>query len=149
MILISHRGNLVGKTPARENSPDYILEALYEGYNVEIDVWYIDDRWMLGHDEPQYEINASFLKDNRLWCHAKNIEALSMMRREDQIRYFWHQDDDVTLTSDNYLWVYPGKQLVDGSICVLPERTNLTPDMLDLRNYRIEGICSDIISFYM
>ena len=34
MILISHRGNLTGKNPERENHPDYIKEALDLGFDV-------------------------------------------------------------------------------------------------------------------
>ena len=41
MILISHRGNLDGVNPDRENSPTYIKEAISSGFDVEIDVhWY-------------------------------------------------------------------------------------------------------------
>ncbi len=60
MILISHRGNITGANPSRENSPDYIQEALEADYNVEIDVWYKDKKWNLGHDEPQYEVESNF-----------------------------------------------------------------------------------------
>ena len=34
---------------------------------------------------------------------------------------FEHQEDDVTLTSEGYIWTYPNKQLTDNSIAVLPE----------------------------
>ena len=37
MIYISHRGNLNGKSD-RENQPDYLEEALAQGFDVEIDV---------------------------------------------------------------------------------------------------------------
>ena len=40
MILISHRGNLKGINPQRENEPLYIVEALEKGFDVEIDVWW-------------------------------------------------------------------------------------------------------------
>ena len=45
MYLISHRGNVNGKNPDRENSPLYIKAALTLGYDVEVDVWYIDKEW--------------------------------------------------------------------------------------------------------
>ena len=35
MILISHRGNLSGKNEELENSPEYIMNALNYGFNVE------------------------------------------------------------------------------------------------------------------
>ena len=54
MIFISHRGNLTGKNPEKENKPSYISEALNQGYNCEVDVWFVDNKFMLGHDEPKY-----------------------------------------------------------------------------------------------
>ena len=37
MKFISHRGNLNGPIEEYENHPEYILEALKKGFNVEID----------------------------------------------------------------------------------------------------------------
>jgi len=78
-LLISHRGNLTGSEPARENSPEFIKEALNAGFDVEIDVWFLDEAFYLGHDKPQYCINNNFLFDHglSLWCHAKSISALT------------------------------------------------------------------------
>jgi len=56
MILISHRGNINGKFESYENEPTYIDLALSKGYDVEIDVWYVDGLLYLGHDKPQYGI---------------------------------------------------------------------------------------------
>ena len=36
---IAHRGNVNGKNESRENSPDYIMEAISLGFYVEIDVY--------------------------------------------------------------------------------------------------------------
>ncbi len=115
MKLISHRGNILGKQPGLENMPEYVLDTLKKGYDVEIDVWYNNGFW-LGHDEPTFPIGVSFLKNKKLWCHAKNLEALSMMRKENDIHYFWHQNDDYTITSQKYIWTYPNKLLYCGSI---------------------------------
>ena len=38
-ILIAHRGNTRGPKPEKENQPEYILQAIQEGFDVEIDVW--------------------------------------------------------------------------------------------------------------
>ena len=40
MIHISHRGNINGKIIERENSPDYIEEAVTAGYFCEVDVFF-------------------------------------------------------------------------------------------------------------
>ncbi len=134
MILISHRGNLNGKTD-RENQSDYIEEALDQGFDVEVDVWDIFGSYFLGHDEPTYLTKKDFLKRDGMWCHAKNIQGLCSMM-EDEIHCFYHQGDDVTLTSRGYLWTLPGKQLTKKSISVLPKKE---PDV------EIAGVCSDFI----
>ena len=80
MILISHRGNINGAIPEMENHPDYIKKALAEGYDVEVDVWYIKDAFYLGHDNPQYRIDKIFLQTDGLWIHCKNVEALEQLK---------------------------------------------------------------------
>ncbi len=136
MILISHRGNINGSNPEMENKPEYIQEALDLGYDVESDVWFIDGNFFLGHDEPQYKVNEKFLQEVGVWCHAKNIDALNQMIENGKIHCFFHQEDDVTLTSRGYLWTYPGKELTSNSIAVLPDKK---PDV------EVAGICSDFI----
>jgi hypothetical protein len=140
LILISHRGNLEGKNIDLENRPQYILQAIKAGYDVEIDVWFKNDSFFLGHDEPQYQIDDSFLMNNKLWCHAKNLEALRRMLQLG-CHCFWHQNDDYTITSRGEIWVYPGKELSLESICVMPET------FCDVNNHRLQckGICSDFI----
>ena len=124
-----------------ENHPDYINQAIKKGFDVEVDVWYENKQWVLGHDAPQYEINLNFLYNKSLWCHAKNIQALEKMSM-DNIHCFWHQSDDVTLTSLQYLWTFPGRKLTTRSICVMPENVSET-------NFeKCAGICSDYIENY-
>ena len=139
--LISHRGNLSGRIPEQENNPSYINEALDKGFNVEIDVWYENSNWYLGHDKPMYKIEFDYLKNNKLWCHAKNLEALEGMIADDKIHCFWHQEDDLTLTSRNIFWVYPGKPYNHNSICVLQ-------NVNDKISGKVLGICSDFIVNY-
>lgn len=140
MILISHRGNLNGKKAEEENSPKYIKTALDEGFNVEIDVWYINNTFYLGHDKPEYLVKTEFLEDKRLWCHAKNLDALLNLSKINSI-FFWHQEDDYTLTSNGFIWTYPGKKLSKNSICVLPEVNNINFS-------NCYGVCSDYIIRY-
>ena len=139
-ILISHRGNINGKNEKLENSPSYVKKALDLGYDVEVDVWVVNDKFYLGHDNPQYEIPIEFLKNEKLWCHAKNIIALNKMLEND-IHCFWHQEDDVTLTSKGVMWTYPGKELTSNSIQVMPEWDNK-------EHKNIMGLCSDYVEKY-
>lgn len=140
MFYISHRGNLNGRIPERENSPEYIMEALNAGYDVEIDVWYLDDSFWLGHDYPQYKVGYEFLLNEKLWCHAKNVDSLLEMKKY-VIHYFWHENDTLTLTSKNYVWSFPRHKSIKNSIVVLPE-------LYETEMNNIKGICSDYISNY-
>lgn len=147
MKLISHRGNLEGPNPTRENSIDYINEAIELGFDVEIDVWFNDNKWFLGHDEPQQEIEFEFLQNEKLWCHAKNIRALFGLKNRNIEKFFWHETDKFTLTSNGYFWTYPGNPITQFSILVLPELTKFKEVKAeDLGG--LYGICSDYIKKY-
>lgn len=145
MILIAHRGNFNGKFESYENEPTYIDLAISKGYDVEIDIWYKDGQIYLGHDDPQYGIDFRWIRDriSKLWIHCKNIDALLLLKECGYpINYFWHQEDDVTLTSKGYFWTYPGKQLTNNSIAVMPETKQFD------NIYISYGICSDYIEKY-
>jgi hypothetical protein len=145
MKLISHRGNLEGPNTEKENHPDYIWEALQAGYDVEIDVWWIDGKFKLGHDEPQYDFPFSLIERhyNKLWIHCKNMDALSQLNELDsngsKLNYFWHENDLGILTSRGYIW---SANLFDRGILVMPEVYKKEP------NKNTFGICSDYIKNY-
>jgi hypothetical protein len=144
MKLIAHRGNINGKYESYENKPEYLDKAINKGFDIEIDVWLINGLLYLGHDKPQYKIEFSWLLDriSKLWVHCKNLEAVVYFQEcEYEFNYFWHQEDDITLTSKNYIWAYPGKQPIKNSIAVMPELYNDTV-------YECSGICSDMIQNY-
>ena len=140
MKIISHRGNLNGPNSVSENSILAISRALGQGFDVEIDVWFKNGKWYLGHDKPNHKINESFLENKKLWCHAKNLDALNLMLKNNKIHCFWHQNDDFTLTSKNYIWTYPYKDTRDNSIIVLIKKQKIPKKTF--------GICTDFpISF--
>lgn len=121
MVYIAHRGNVNGKNIKRENHPDYINEAISLGYDVEVDARYIDGDWWLGHDEPQYRIRTDFLFNPKLWIHCKNWLALNEFRKWHSTNYFWHENDDYTIIATGKVLVKPGKELIENSICCMPE----------------------------
>jgi hypothetical protein len=144
MILISHRGNINGKNESKENEPNYIDLAIHKGFDIEIDVWYINDKLYLGHDKPEYSVDFRWFQDRitKLWIHCKNIDSLIFFREcQYEFNYFWHETDTVTLTSLNHIWAYPGKQPIEKSIAVMPEINN---DYIT----KCIGICSDYIENY-
>ena len=109
--VIAHRGNTQGPDK-RENEPQYIIDTIELGYDVEVDVWYNDkeEAYYLGHDKPQYIVNLQYLKDisSRAYFHAKNIDALSKLTGLG-FHVFYHDKDDYTLTSKGLIWAYPCK----------------------------------------
>ena len=148
MILISHRGNTNGIFESCENEPVYIDNDIRDGYDVEIDVWYTGsslDIIYLGHDKPQYGVDFRWIIDRfpRLWIHCKNVKAVNFLSICGYpLNYFWHQTDDIALTSLKHIWTYPGKPINSGAIAVLPE---LYPAW-DISE--AGGICSDYIENY-
>lgn len=143
MIFISHRGNTVGKSD-RENQPEYVSLALDGGYYVEIDVWKTCAGVFLGHDTPQYQVPFDFLYDDKLLCHAKNLDAMFFLMERD-VHYFWHQEDDYVLTSRSIFITHPRAELMPGSIAMLPEIKGMWTDK---QLWSASGICSDEISRY-
>lgn len=142
MILIAHRGNVDGPQPDRENTIDYIQEALKEGYHCEIDLCKWDgDKFWLGHDKPIEPVDAHWLKNNKLWCHAKDYNTLEALVSQN-IHCFFHDTDAYTLTSQGYIWAYPGKTGGKNSIAVHPEMLSI-----DEVN-KFSGVCGDNIKKY-
>ena len=143
MKFISHRGNTDGPNSEWENNPSRIEEVLEKGYDVEIDVWKIGSKLFLGHDGPEYTIDYSFLKNDMLLCHAKNLEALEYMLKIDGIHCFWHQDDHYTLTNKGYIVSYPGYAVTPKTICMKPELQSYS------HLYGIAyGVCSDWVEMF-
>jgi hypothetical protein len=140
MYLISHRGNLNGVESENENNPNYLKIAIDKGFNVEVDVRFEEEKFYLGHDFSQYEVNKDFLLNENIWCHAKTHSALLALDKINA-HYFWHQEDDYTITSKGFFWTFPGKKLLKKSICVLPEKANY-------KKIDCLGICSDFIERY-
>ena len=139
MILIAHRGNVNGPKPERENTTDYIEEALSLGYEAEIDVWGRSQLW-LGHDKAENPCPIKFLMKHRkkLWIHCKNLEAMHTLREFPSLNFFWHEEDRFTLTSQRFIWTYPGNRVCNKSVVV----------MRDIKEHNGQicfGICADYL----
>lgn len=141
MKLIAHRGLTNGPDVNLENRPEQIELALSQGFDCEIDLWVINSEFYLGHDRPDYPIDKTFLNTFGLWIHAKNLAALRWLT-DTGLYYFWHEGDKFTLTSNNFIWTYPGMELTQRSIAVLPEWHD--PEFKNLPK-NCYGICSDYV----
>jgi len=154
MKLIAHRGNIDGPNPSEENNPEYIEDAIENGFDVEVDIWFSSQtkKFFLGHDRPEYQIDVFWLAKNinKLWIHCKNIEALyEFSANMSGYNYFWHDTDKYTLTSKKYIWTYPGQPYTPKSIMVMPESMKVFPtfetELEDMKAYNCYGICSDYV----
>jgi hypothetical protein len=146
MIKIAHRGNIDGRFEDQENNPNYLFRAIDLGYDVEVDVWILNHKMYFGHDKDENlhgPIDARVVLDmkDHAWFHCKNIEALEFFSNSNHdFKYFWHQEDDFTLTSNGYIWTYPGKQYGSRSILV-----DLKLESFPYEEY-IYGVCTDWVS---
>jgi hypothetical protein len=143
MLLISHRGNLVGPNPSFENTQKYIQEALDKGFSVEIDLRTLNGELHLGHDYAQHSIDSNFLVLNRgrLWVHCKDSTAFEKAMQL-QLNCFFHDSDDYTMTSFGYVWCYPNKTPIGKmSVSVLPEK-HIDINQIDKSLF---AVCSDYV----
>jgi len=140
MKIISHRGNIDGRDPSNENDPNFIDSAINLGFDVELDLWSINDKLYLGHDYPDKPIEIGWLlnRKNKIWVHSKNIESLSLLYNTD-LNFFWHESDKTTMTSKKFFWSLPGVYLKNG-ITVEASYKKINSDIL--------GICTDYPILY-
>ena len=161
--IIAHRANLGGPNPEVENNPEQIDKCIEKGYDVEIDLR-IDEStktlW-LGHDTPDYKVTWYWLAQRlrNLWIHCKDYNTLVELSSHETSKdngfdipaggcnFFWHQEDEYTLTSNNIIWAYPGKpdnlkttNLLN-TVLVMPEWNKI--DWETLKLLRCYGICTD------
>ena len=135
MIIISHRGNLNGVNSDLENTPEAILRSLDLGFDVEVDLRLHNDKLYLGHDEPQYRVDLNFLKQSNVWVHAKNKEVVPLLINEKNIHWFWHETDQLTLTSRGYVWCFPGHEIEGGIMVDCEQKVPIGMALL--------GVCTD------
>ena len=72
--------------------------------------------------------------NDKMWLHCKNVAAAEELSKT-KLRWFWHDNDLMTLTSNGAIWCYTGVY-VDGGITVECGH----PKQIDKS---ILGICTD------
>jgi len=145
MKIISHRGNIIGPIESKENRPSYIDCALQLGYDVEIDIRFINNKFWLGHDTPDYEVSNTWinLRKERLWLHCKNIETVYELKKIVGSKYFCHTADPYIITSTGHLWVHDLTTTLNTN-CIIPLLSE--SDMREFKhiNY-VYGVCTDYV----
>lgn len=90
-LRIAKRGNFCGAKPSRENTIDYLKEAINRGYCIECDIWYDskNDKFYLGHDKPEHVVYIEFLRDERIFVHAKDLITYSKLIKYKDVQCFY------------------------------------------------------------
>tara|TARA_R100001129_G_scaffold54001_2_gene37079 strand:- start:110 stop:604 length:495 start_codon:yes stop_codon:yes gene_type:complete len=160
MILYSHRGNLNGKNPELENTPEYIDKAISNGFSVEVDIWKVGKKFFLGHDNPDTEIPYEWLEDRRndLLVHAKNFNAFSLftfqhLNRDKELAVFFHENEKYALVHncrnshgiiiDGIIWAHCLDEINCKTIIPLLSSEDLSNNF---PQKQIWGVCSDHIA---
>ena len=141
MLYISNKGNLSGKDPKKENTVEYLLEAVQAGYCIKTDLWVIKGRLVTGTDFPAHGINLEKFEKDKLLIQARNLPALLFLL-ENGYHCFCRESDDIVLTNKNFVLSF-NNSLIPKCIVMNPEENIVS----DWNNYL--GLCSDFISGYM
>ena len=143
MKLISNKGNLRGIISEYENTPEYIEAALNSGFDVKIDLLLNDGKLFIGNDSNKIKLDIDWLEKyhNKLWLECKDINLIQKLNQLDNrgayLNYFWHENDQITLTSRGYILTYIDEPVIGGII--------MTPTIKNDKIKLCYGICSDNI----
>jgi hypothetical protein len=146
MKIISHRGNIQGPVPDKENRPSYIDCALQLGYEVEVDLRFEKGEFWLGHDEAQYKIEKHWasLRKEHIWFHCKDIySCLELAKLEENFKYFCHEFDNYVITSTGKIWVHDLTKIIDNN-CIIPLIS--LNDIKQYKNSAPYGVCTDYVN---
>lgn len=140
-LLISNRGNLNGINNQRENSPDYVKEALDKGYYVVVDVWAIGKHLAIGTHYAQHVVSIDFLQNPRIFARTNNVSTLTSLL-ESKVHCFLNIQD--SLTNGGLLWRgYPTLEVTPRCIVYMPEW--MLGDINKVHDVICTGICSNFI----
>ena len=83
MKIIAHRANINGPKSLNENKISGIKKCIDMGFDIEVDIRFLDGKLYLGHDSPEEIITKKELKifQNSLWIHCKNLRAISFFKQ--------------------------------------------------------------------
>jgi hypothetical protein len=138
---IAHRGLIDGPNHQAENSMTTTTEWCRQGRASEIDIWWHQGRFWIGHDEPREPVSPECLHSEYLWIHAKNPEGLYHLQKLSNekgwgLRIFYHTDEDYVLTTTGDTIIYPGLPDMEGWTYMMPESSDVIPTVA-------AKICSD------
>lgn len=137
-IIISHLGNIDGRQPDNENKLAYVQAALKAGWHVCVDIVFHCGSFLLPWDGGFNPVPPGFLSKQRVWCRAYDPITLDALCNVNA-HAFLNSDSGLALTSAQFICTEYPHELVQRSICFLPETA--PNDWLDLAEPA--GICSN------
>ena len=142
-FLISHRGNIEGIDPERENSLEYVQESLDKGYHCMVDVWLVGGKHVAsGVEGARFPTTIEFLRNEKIICKARSPEALEFLLRS-KVHCFAASSISFSLTNGGLIWVEPGGKVTPRGVLTMPEWT--MPDVGAIASLPCAGICSNQI----
>ena len=81
---------------------------------------------------------------------TKQVSSVQYVRANkdfDGFNFFYHNNDDYTLTSKGIIWSYPNKPYNKKCVVVLPEWNTSIFDLSQLLNSDCYGICTDFVNY--
>ena len=120
----NHYFNFYGSKPEQRLVEDLMVEAIKQyGF----DGYYIHNsndaaRDLLHGDDPLKKFQAAYpveLYFSNATGYDGEQEFFSKFGLD--FNFFWHQKDDFTITSQGFIWCFPGRVLDGKAIAVLPE----------------------------
>lgn len=140
MYLISLRGNIFGVEEKKENKPFQIQEVIRMGLHCWVDVWWHNEGFYLGTNEPYYPIKPTFLNMFALWCNAKNFETLIKLKEQRAPHYFYYTGEPTLTNTEHFI--------TDTLFDVGLEDTLLLTEDYDSINLPLKGIISENIGSF-
>tara|TARA_B100000900_G_C20243996_1_gene579143 strand:+ start:178 stop:648 length:471 start_codon:yes stop_codon:yes gene_type:complete len=142
MKFISHRGNTKGINKSKENSKQYVQEAISKGFDVEVDLWGQNDNLFLGHENAKFKVDFDWLiqRKENLWIHCKNFNSMYLLLNSD-LRFFFHEKEDYNLVSDKHIWAHNFSEI--NNSCIIPLLTK--DEALNWKFQNVYGVCSDFV----
>lgn len=153
MLYISYRGIFDGQNYEHANTPNQIGRAFNAGFSVMVDVWRVDNKLYLGNDAPTTEVSADYLKGNRFWINARNVDMQTWIAAQPHTskfypNYFWFAN----ATESTPTTAYGGQIITPGTVPISNLSIIFLPEIQDRGMFstvklKCYGICSTYLTF--
>lgn len=144
MKIISHRGNISGPEPNLENTKKSIDLALENNFDVEIDLWKVNNEFFLGHDKPLNKVSFEWLENRKkhLWIHTKNFNAFeSLLEINRGFIFFYYTCEPLVLTSNGKIWCHRIQEITNPANCIAPLLSKSS--FQENKQTKWYGVCTD------